>query len=335
MYTQKDIFLIWLLWTPLVALSYFLNSSIGVFEMILSMILYFMIWYIIKIIWYKIRKKDTPDVITTWIAFLKSIGCISIITVWIIGSFAYYQNEVSPASMPEYTLSNGEKTIIFQTMSHIGSVWFYETVWNNLTLAKQKGFVYFYEWVRPGTVENTQWFNDAIGIQFDAELYKNFSKLYGVVAQDNSKYFGLINNQDYNIDLSIDDIMKEYNKTAAPITESTAPPIDINTEIISILSELRENELKILRYINRSILNFMIKNDRIQELITDTFANPKLFAIILDDRNHVLSQAIESSEHNKIYITYGLLHFDGVLELLQNNDPNWKIISTQYLYPIQ
>jgi hypothetical protein len=34
-------------------------------------------------------------------------------------------------------------------------------------------------------------------------------------------------------------------------------------------------------------------------------------------------------------MTYWLLHFKWILELLQKNDPNWKIIKTKYLYPIK
>jgi hypothetical protein len=47
--------------------------------------------------------------------------------------------------MPEITISNGKKTVVFQAMSHIGSEAFYTAIAHNLTEKKHAGFVYFYE----------------------------------------------------------------------------------------------------------------------------------------------------------------------------------------------
>jgi hypothetical protein len=49
----------------------------------------------------------------------------------------------------------------------------------------------------------------------------------------------------------------------------------------------------------------------------------------------VLSEKIINSNDNKIYITYWLLHFKWVFDILQKNDKNWKIIEVSELYPIQ
>ena len=81
-------------------------------------------------------------------------------------------------------------------------------------------------------------------------------------------------------------------------------------------------------------LNFFIKNDSIQQVLSDNFTNGDIFAIILDERNDLLTKSIIESEYDKIYTTYGLLHFKWVLELLQKDDPNWKIIEKKELYPI-
>jgi hypothetical protein len=39
--------------------------------------------------------------------------------------------------MPEFTITNGDKTIVFQSMSHIGTQKFYDTVGNNIKEKKQ------------------------------------------------------------------------------------------------------------------------------------------------------------------------------------------------------
>jgi hypothetical protein len=57
--------------------------------------------------------------------------------------------------------------------------------------------------------------------------------------------------------------------------------------------------------------------------------------VILEDRNKNLVDSIVKSEYSKIYITYWLLHFDWMYKLLQENNPNWKIVNIRYYYPIK
>jgi hypothetical protein len=47
--------------------------------------------------------------------------------------------------MPTYTISNGEKIVIFQAMSHIASQNFYDTVKKNIFTAKSDDYVYYFE----------------------------------------------------------------------------------------------------------------------------------------------------------------------------------------------
>ena len=98
---------------------------------------------------------------------------------------------------------------------------------------------------------------------------------------------------------------------------------------------MNNKELKILRYINKGLLNFIIESDATKNLVLDNFSNKTLFKIILDKRNDVISDKIVNSEHKKIYITYWLLHFEWVLKNLQKDDKKWKVTKTKYLYPIQ
>ena len=237
--------------------------------------------------------------------------------------------------MVEYTISNWKKTVVFQEMSHIWSNNYYDKIKNNLIEYKKNSYVYFFEWVKPGTKENMTNFNKAIWIDFNKDLYKNFSKLYWVTFQDNSIYLNLVNDLDFNIDVSIDWIMEKYEKEPKnreqPLSWILSPSegniVDINSEILDTLTKLNDKQLNILRFVNKSILSALIKSDKAQELISDNFWNKKLFDIILDWRNKVLSDEIIDSKYNKIYITYWKLHFDWVLKLLQENDKNWKIIS--------
>ena len=240
--------------------------------------------------------------------------------------------------MPLYTLSNESKQVKFQTMSHIWSKSFYEGVKKEIEKSKQQGFVLFYEWVQPGSQKNIDDFNQAIWIDFNPDLYKNFSKLYWVDHQKNPEFLGISNNKDYNIDLDIDTIMsiynkKTWNKNKMPkdaIKRKETQIADVWSDIIDSLSGLNEKELSVMRYMNKSILNFIIKNWSFRDAVVARLWNQDLFSVILDDRNIHLVENIISSKENNIFIIYGLMHYDWVIELLQEKDPKWKIQSVEY-----
>jgi len=329
------IFSLIFLWT-----IYYISWIIWVLSSILTFIFYCFIAFLIYFFWKKLRKKEYLSFDKFINYFLFRVLIWIYISIFIIAWLAYYSNEKNPAPMPTYTITNWEKTVIFQAMSHIWSKKFYEKIKQDLIEAKKQWYVYFYEWVKDWTVENKEKFNKAIWIKFDKDLYENFSKLYWVIQQDNSIYLNLVNNLDYNVDLTIDEIIQYYEELWNKIENKESilqnkEVIDVNWEIIKTLSKLNEKELKILRYVNKAMLNFLIWNEKIQTTLTNNFTNKNLFTIILDKRNEKIANEIINSKNNKIYITYWLLHFKWVFELLQKNDKNWKIIKTNYLYPIQ
>jgi len=244
--------------------------------------------------------------------------------------FWIYHNIIAPAKFQLYTLSNGEKTIQFQTMSHIASEEFYERVQRNIIRSKNNDYVLYFEWVQAGTSENIEAFNKALWIEFEAGIYENFSKLYGVVAQNNDDFLGLINNKDYNIDMSIDEIMEIYNSyTKNDNKNEDREVFNMNEEVIKTLASLKPKELQILRFINQSFLNFIMKNEAFRNTIIETVGNTNLFSVILDDRNIHIVEQIYTRDDEKIFILYGLMHFDWILKLLQAKDPRWKIQEVQ------
>lgn len=331
-------------YTSLALISIFflyLQGFLWLLQLAIFFIFYWSLIYLFHLAWTYFRKKEKIKYPKYIIEFSKKMSLWFIIAAIILWSIAYYENEVSPAKMPTFTITNGEKTVIFQAMSHIWTTEFYEKIKQDLIKAKKDWYVYFFEWVKPWTPTNSEKFNQALWVEFDKDLYPNLSKLYGVTNQDNSIYYWLVNNLDFNVDVDIDYIMENYEKKLSSFTwelnsiNQDSIPIDINSQIIKTLSELNPKELKMLVYINQAILNFIIKSKETQDLIASNFSNQVLFDIILNWRNKVLSDAIIDSEYDKIYVTYGLLHFEWVLKLLQIDDKNWKIIDTSYLIPIQ
>jgi len=307
---------------------------------ILAIILYGSIFYLFYFLFHKIKKSNKFLIYKLFlINFYKKISLWLLITFIFLWFFAYYQNILYPAKLPQFTITNWNKTVVFQAMSHIWTKDFYKQIKNEVIKYKKDWYVYFYEWVKPGSKENMEAFNKAIWIQFDKDTYKYFSKLYWVENQDNSIFLWLVNNKDYNVDLSIDQIMKLYNKKTKQNLKdkeiTNKKVVDLNKEVTKSLAWLNEKQLTIIRFINKAFLNFIMKNDKLQDTIMDNFANKNLFNVILDERNKNLAKEIENSPYKKIFITYGLLHFNWVFNLLKQDDPKWKIIKIKYFYPIK
>lgn len=333
--TKKQIFIVFfycILWI----LLFFIGWIISLLSAFVSISMYSIIFFGIYFYWKKSIKKTPLFFIDFLWIFLYKISFFLIFCFWIIGSFSYYQNEISPAYMPFYTISNWKKIIKFQTMIHIGTPHFYEKVRKNIKIAKDEGYVLFFEWVRPWKEENMKKFDEALGINFTPTLYENFSRLYGLTFQENTYFLELVNNYDFNIDLSIDEIIKLYEKIWENKKNNTFPKEiqDVDSIVIEELSKLNDKELQILIYINQAIMNFIIKNDSLQKSFLKEFWNEALFEVILNKRNELLVENIEKSKYDKIFITYGLLHFEWVLEKLKKIDKNRKIIKKEYLYPI-
>jgi hypothetical protein len=51
-----------------------------------------------------------------------------------------------------------------------------------------------------------------MGVVFDKTLYANISKLYGLREQRNSEFLKIENDKDFNVDISIDDVVALYEK---------------------------------------------------------------------------------------------------------------------------
>lgn len=54
-------------------------------------------------------------------------------------------NDYAPATLPRITITNGDKTVIFQSMMHVASPEFYDEVRNDMTNLQSHDFVFFYE----------------------------------------------------------------------------------------------------------------------------------------------------------------------------------------------
>lgn len=235
--------------------------------------------------------------------------------------------------MPQYTLTNGEKKVIFQTMAHIGSQQFYNSVRQDIIEAKNQDFTLIFEGVRPWKKENMEKFERILWMNFNENTYDIFWELYGILPQDNSLLLSLDESQEKNIDLDLDTIIELYEKNHFIIPEYSGSSSILNPEeiLLPYIKSLTPIQKIVLQYCNKAHLNFFIKQDELQEYIGGNPEYENLFSIILDERNKYVAEFIQKSELQKMFVIYGMLHFEGIYSLLKETDPRWNIIDVKYI----
>gem|GEM_PF-1946838 len=112
-----------------------LNS---IFSWILSIGLLYVFTRVFQMIFGKKQVFTKKDAIDFFIRYSRIGAMLTIIIFTLIGSFMYQQLRVDPIKMYTHTLTNGEKTVILQEMSHVASENFYQMVSRNIA-EKKKG----------------------------------------------------------------------------------------------------------------------------------------------------------------------------------------------------
>jgi len=315
---------------------YFISWIQSVSSFLWWILIYSFIGYFIHLIWAWTRGKHRKNYLEFFVVFIYKLSIYFSIALILIGYFIIHQIYLFPAQMPQHTLTNGDRTVIFQTMSHVASPNFYTWVQKSISKAKKNGFVLFFEGVKPWTPENKEAFDEALWINLSGDSYEILAHLYGLEAQDNNSFLWIENNKDYNIDLNLDEIMNIYSKipqeqvTLSWSGEVSPSVYDVSEELLKSLSSLSKREVMLMRYFNQSLMNFMIKHPKVQETMLTLLKKEDIFTVILDDRNKHLVQNISLSKEKDIFVIYGLMHFDWVFKMLQELDSNWKIIKTDY-----
>ncbi|EKD66802.1 MAG: hypothetical protein ACD_49C00009G0027 [uncultured bacterium (gcode 4)] len=338
--SKKTIFLA-IFYSILFSTTFYISWISWLFDSILLLAFYSILFYGIYFLYSKLRKRKLKSAREYLLYFYSRIAVFMLIILWFFWSLFYYENSISPAKLPEYTISNGKKIVKFQGMAHIWSDDFYGNIRNNVITYKKDWFVLFFEWVKPGNAVNNEKFNKMLGIKFSKQTYIDLSKLYWLREQRNNEFLWLVNTDDFNVDTTIDEIVSQYEAKYWVVTKmqnqiiKQETPFDVEKYVAEIVSTFNDREMKILIYVNRAIMNFIVKSQTIQDFALEKSGSKNVFDIILNNRNKILATEIQETEHKKMYVLYGLLHFKWVFNILQKSDPNWQIVSVKYYYPVK
>jgi hypothetical protein len=276
---------------------------------------------------------------------LGTVGLASL-PVWYLAFWV----QSGPTAVPLATLSNGQKTVVFQGMQHVGSEDFYKSVVFDLEQALADGYTLFYEGVTPvdGRPDLTDWFNEALrGTKQDLSGgYKRMAEQCGLSFQLN--YFDPIKadmaihpSRHVTADANFLEMKTEYERLmrevpgfaaamaakAAKAKQAKSDSGDPFDGLLEYLAQATPEQKKLAGIVCRGVLGMAVSGALGAE-------NDPANRIIVDFRNKTLARFVAESTSDRIYITYGAAHFPGFFAELQKRDPKFAIRSVKGVRPM-
>ena len=277
-------------------------------------------------------------------------GWTLILGVLVAAPFYYLMvvTDTRPATVPQVSLTNGSKRVVFQGMQHIGSEHFYQAVIYDVEKALSEGYVSYYEGVQTSTPESKAFFeklsHELVGGSDLSETYKSIGEVCGMKFQ--LDYFGLLEadkaehpKRHLVADVDALELKAEYERLmredpafakAHADDFQPRPATNDNAFMLKVVEWLKSGSAaqKTLGGLTCRGL-FTLSQD------TASTAPGRMAPVILDFRNRALAQRIMQSPDDRIFITYGAAHLPGLVAELRKLDPKWAVGSVKWLRTIE
>lgn len=261
-----------------------------------------------------------------------------------VGAPVYYLSyrvEAQPLILPQATLSNGEKTVVFQGMLHVGSEGFYKSVVYDLEAALAAGYRLYYEGVQPSTPEADRWFSDTLAGGKDLSAnYKEMARACGLAFQ--LDWFAPLvadmkerPERHLTADVTTAQMKTEFDRLAAsdpafaaatrrPAPGEAAKGDGVLDGLLDVFRNGTDGQRQLAGLACRGVFSIALDQR------TPRPAS-QIDRVILDFRNRHLVERILAEDNPRIYVTYGAAHLKGVLALLQQQDARWKVASVKWI----
>ncbi|MDX2220869.1 MAG: hypothetical protein SF172_17750 [Burkholderiales bacterium] len=288
-----------------------------------------------------------PFAAVWWRAWL---GWTFILGVLVAAPFYYLMvvTDTRPAVVPQVSLTNGSKRVVFQGMQHIGSERFYQAVIFDLEKALSEGYVSWYEGVQTPTPESKAFFeklsHELVGGSDLSGTYKSIGEVCGLKFQ--LDYFGLLEadkaehpKRHLVADVDALELKAEYERlmrenpafAKAHATDfQPKPAADDNAFMLKVVEWLKNGSASQKQLGGITCRGLFSLNQPAEDSPPG-----KMEPVILDFRNRALAQRIMQSTDDKIFITYGAAHLPGLVAELRKLDPKWSVGSVKWLRTIE
>jgi hypothetical protein len=228
--------------------------------------------------------------------------CVAIISIscvnTILKSYGVFDNQSKITS-----ITNGEKSIVFIEINHIGKKEFYNDVKFKVDSLEAKDYSILYEQVI-----------------LQSNLSKEDKNLYFLKIRKLGMYgleFDTLNNKLFNFKLK-EKLYKQpkYFKLGVDTLKSIRADVYLNDLIDLYEKENGNIVLDSCDFITKKESNYICEKSK--------FINKNYY--LLDFRNKKVVEKINEEKNNKIAIIYGKAHVVGIIEILQKEDNRWRLI---------
>lgn len=248
----------------------------------------------------------------------------------------------------KYTITDGNRTIVFQTMKHIGLKSFYHSVGNEMTAYRKQNYKIFAESM--GYIKNPLNDKDPM-YQKEKEAFIKESLVYKSKTQEIENAY--LKGVKYTFQNLVIDNYMEYDDIQIDI-DATTKKEDISNLINNSEKDISDKKVESLSsddYSYDSFLSNLILRPKTTIFVENVHSSSAFIGfskyidrikmvfdlkekyrqeIVMDKRNQILADAILLHKGN-IYIEYGSAHFKPVFNLLNEKTNNsFKIIDVEY-----
>lgn len=278
------------------------------------------------------------------------LGWTLVLGVLVAAPFYYLMvvTDTRPATVPQVALNNGSKRVVFQGMQHIGSENFYKAVIYDVEKALSEGYVVFYEGVQTPTPESKAFFDklshELVGGSDLSGTYKSIGEVCGMKFQ--LDYFGLLEadkakhpKRHITADVDAMELKEEYERL---MREN---PAFAKAHANDFQPKPATNENAVLQ----DAVEWLKSGTEAQKTLGGiacrglfTLSQPaqdsppgRMEPVILDFRNRSLAKQIMQSKEDKIFITYGAAHLQGLVAELRKLDTKWAVGSVKWMRTIE
>jgi hypothetical protein len=278
------------------------------------------------------------------------LGWTLILGVVVATPFYYLMivTDTRPATVPQVSLTNGSKRVVFQGMQHIGSERFYQAVIYDVEKALSEGYVSYYEGVQTSTPESKAFFEklsrELVGGSDLSGTYKSIGEVCGMKFQ--LDYFGLLDadkaehpKRHLVADVDAIELKAEYERlmredpafaTAHANDFQPKPATNDNALMLKQVEWLKRGSAS-----QKALGGVTCRGLFTLNQATASTAPGRMEPLILDFRNRALAQRIVQAPDDKIFITYGAAHLPGLVAELRKLDPRWAVGSVKWLRTIE
>lgn len=256
--------------------------------------------------------------------------------------------DTRPATVPQVTLTNGSRHVVFQGMQHIGSEHFYKAVIYDVEKALSEGYVIYYEGVQTPTPESKAFFeklsHELVGGSDLGGTYKSIGEVCGMKFQ--LDYFGLLDadkaehpKRHVIADVDAIEIKAEYERLmrvdpafakAHANDFQPKPATNDNAFMLKVVEWLKNGSEA-----QKTLGGIACRGLFTLSQPTQDSPPGRMEPVILDFRNRALAKRIMLSADDKIFITYGSAHLPGLVAELRKLDSKWAVGSVKWMRTIE